>query len=148
MRVCKVRHKVKGKEYVNIKASFPMREGLKILELGQEWELEDIDPKGFLIFKRKNATSITNAVAIDPLVGVRMHVSREEYRRFRAVLRARGLTVCHAISAYVRAVNECEDRLGESPLIQVLSIFEGVPRSRREKTVVRGVSLDKFREKE
>jgi len=135
-------NRVKGRMYKRYRMSLTRQEAMKIMRVAKQWEIEDTDPKGHLILKAKDTTSTTNCAPNDPVrTSIRLHVSPEEYRRFKDVVRGKGLTVCHAMSAYVQAVSEADERLGESPVIQIFNIFQGKPRSRLERDMATGIRL-------
>jgi hypothetical protein len=131
------------KVYQTYSMDLAKEEGIRLSKLGDQWEIEDVDPKGWVQLKRKVPTSMADfhVKPEDPKTTILLHCSRAEWSQFKSNLNDKGLTVCQSFTNYVQAVNESVDRLGEYPSIIIQNVWNGVPRSRSEKLIDRRVMV-------
>lgn len=130
-----------SKDYESYSLDLTKEEGLKLSKLGSDFEIEDIDPKGWASLRLKVPTSMADfhVKDDDPKTTVLLHCSKAEWAKFKANLSGKGLTVCQSFTNYVQAVNESLDRIGDMPCIVIQNVWQGVPRSRSEKLLNRQV---------
>lgn len=140
MRLRKRNNKVRGKTYPRYELELTQNEAIRLEKLGMEYEIEDIDPKGWVSLRLKVPTTIGLLPPPKTPISLDLNLSKDQWDRFKGNLKRNGLTTCQAVSNYVSAVNESVDRLGDYPTITVVNVWQGVPRSRSQKLLSRGVS--------
>jgi len=139
MKLHRYKQRKNGREYEVWSLRLSAEERRRVQNLALEYELDDVDPKGWLILKAKGESS--TAVSSKNLArklgsfhtSFRLHVSEEEYDRFKELCRSRGLTTCRVISNFIRAALVRDDGLLEPGSITIESHFYGRPRGPSEK---------------
>jgi hypothetical protein len=132
-------NRVRGKSYKRYQLDLSQNEGIRLEKLGLDYEIEDIDPKGWVSLKRILPTTSDLLPPNKTPTSINLNLSKEDWSRFKGIMKGNGLTTCQAFSNYVQAVNEAADKLGEYPSITVINVWEGVPRSRSQRLVRREV---------
>jgi len=137
MKLHRYKQRKNGREYEIWSLRLSAEERRRVQNLAAEYELDDIDPKGWLILKAKPQSSIAvsskNLARKSWATSFRLHVSEEEYARFKQLCRSRGLTTCRAISDFIRSCLVKEDNLLEPGSVVIESHFYGRPRGPSEK---------------
>ena len=106
---------------------------MKILKVSRVWELEDVDPKGYLLFRAVKDNEYDISPKKDPVTSIRLKVSKEDWQRFKQILKQQGLNVCHAFSNFVQLVLK-HPRLAHGEVeLKIINIYQGKPRSKYSK---------------
>jgi len=96
MKIRRLKRKVQGKEYDLYRIFLRKKEALKLLEVGNEFEIEDIDPKGWIILKVMKAASNPNEYSNRRFkTSFDVYGGQSRWNRFRQILNHKGLTECH-----------------------------------------------------
>ena len=140
MKLYKIKQKKGGKEYSIYIMNLTREEAVKLASLGEEFEIQDVDPKGFVSLKSKCRSNIA---FLDRRTCLRLYVSDEDWECFKGLVRGRGLSVCRVVSGFVKAVLADEELLLEPRRVRVVDLFVGYPRSRRQRDIGRVVEFGK-----
>jgi hypothetical protein len=136
MRLQRVIDRKKGREYPRYRLLLSKKEGLRVSQAGTQWEIFDVDPKGELILHSPERFDYHYS---KPKVSVntsfRLHISEEEWQRFKELSKSRGSTVCEVLSAFVRGVLVNEDSLLEPKGVQLIFNYQGRPRGRNRSLI-------------
>jgi hypothetical protein len=126
----------KDRGYIRYRLLLTKKEGLRISPAGTRWEIFDVDPKGELILhspKRFDYHYSKPKPTIN--TSFRLHVSQEEWQRFRELSKSRATSVCEVLSAFVRGVLANEDSLLEPKGVQLIFNYQGRPRGRNRSLI-------------
>jgi len=142
MKIYKVIRKKNGKLYEQYVAMLSKYEGRKLLEIAKEFKIEDIDEKGHVWLKAENQSNTTFSCGRDPVVSFRLHVSGEEWVRFKGLVRReRPFNLCWLFSEFVKACLECpgivdafcEGGADGAAFVKFVNVFLGSPRGKWER---------------
>ncbi len=124
-----------NRQYSRYRILLTKAEGLRISKVGDYFEIFDADPKGELILhspKRFDYNYSTTKPSVK--TSFLLHVSKEDWARFKKYVRSKGLSVCEALSAYVTAVLADEDSVLERK-ITLNFYYQGRPRGHRRSLI-------------
>lgn len=126
MKIREDKRKVKGKEYPLYRATLTKREHYLLSKLGKEFEIKDVDPKGFVELKVKHDTTKGFATSVDPRTSFNVY-DGGVLERFKGLCRERGLSMCQVLNDFMCGVVE-----GVNGDVKIVNVFFGVPRSRKK----------------